>query len=73
MNRNIGSLDAIIRVVLGIGLLGAWILFTPMTLASFGLALVVLARFGTALAGYCLLYASLGISTCGREPHPSGH
>ena len=59
MNKNIGTVDRILRIALGLGLIGialtgpqtpwGWIGVVPLT---------------TALLGWCPLYSILGIKTC---------
>lgn len=59
MSRNAGNLDRVLRVIVGValiagtllGVLGAW-------------AWVGLVPIATAAAGWCPLYALLGLNTC---------
>ncbi len=61
MNRNIGSTDRNIRLVVGVALL-ALAFFGPRTpIGYLGLIPIL-----TALVSFCPLYALLGISTCPR-------
>lgn len=61
MNRNIGSTDRNIRLVVGVALLSL-AFFGPRTpLGYLGLIPIL-----TALVNFCPLYALLGISTCPR-------
>jgi hypothetical protein len=62
MTSNIGSLDRILRVILGLGLLSL-IFIGPKTLWG----LVGLVPLGTALVGFCPAYRLLGLSTCARR------
>jgi hypothetical protein len=66
MTRNIGTADRIIRLVLGVGILG---LFGALTGPVRYLTLLGLIPLGTALTGNCPLYSLLGISTAAR-PSP---
>jgi hypothetical protein len=60
MDRNVGSLDRIIRAVIGIMLLGLYgALEPPLKYAT----LIGLLPLGTAILGSCPLYSMLGIST----------
>jgi hypothetical protein len=60
MKANVGSIDRILRIVLGLVLMG--LAFTG-TIGWWGwLGAVALA---TGLVGWCPPYALLGISTCG--------
>lgn len=62
MNRNIGSMDRTIRIVLGLILL-ALVFVGPQTAWGWlGLVLI-----GTALVGWCPPYALFGINTCGLK------
>jgi hypothetical protein len=62
MTSNIGSLDRILRVLVGLGLLSL-IFVGPKTLWG----LVGLVPLGTALIGFCPAYRLLGLSTCARR------
>lgn len=59
MKKNIGQLDKIIRIILGLGLLSLTFL-GPKSL--FGL--IGLIPLGTALLNTCPLYTVFGMSTC---------
>jgi hypothetical protein len=61
MKKNIGNIERIVRVVVGIGVLSLT-LVGPQSLWGL-LGLVPLA---TGLIGWCPPYAMLGISTCKR-------
>lgn len=58
MNCNVGRIDRIVRVLLGLALLVVGIYFNSWWGA---LGLIPLA---TAAAGWCPLYALFGLSTC---------
>ncbi|MBU2513247.1 DUF2892 domain-containing protein [bacterium] len=58
MKKNVGSLDRIIRVVLGLAIIGLGIFFQSWWGA---IGIVPLATAGI---GWCPPYAVLGISTC---------
>lgn len=61
MKRNIGTVDRVIRTVVGIGLVA----LAVTGVSAWGwLGLVLL---GTAVVGFCPPYALLGISTCGTS------
>ena len=62
MTSNIGSLDRILRVLVGLGLLSL-IFVGPKTLWG----LVGLVPLGTALIGLCPAYRLLGLNTCARR------
>ena len=68
MNRNVGTSDRIIRVVLALGaLVVAAVVGLPSGL-GIGLLVVAAVLVGTAAVGFCPLYRLLGIATC---PIPS--
>jgi hypothetical protein len=58
MKRNVGSLDRIIRLVLGAAMIGAGIYFQSW-FGAIGLVLI-----GTAFMSFCPLYAMIGANTC---------
>lgn len=66
MKTNIGGIDRVIRIVVGLFLLSL-IVWGPKTLWG----LVGLVPLLTALIGWCPPYAMLGISTCKRKPTPT--
>lgn len=68
MTANVGSLDRVIRIVLGLVLIIA--AFVPalglfsQPLAQGGAVIVGLVLIGTALMRFCPLYRLFGLSTC---------
>jgi hypothetical protein len=65
MNPNVGNLDRILRIVVGVLLVGYAIFSTNVPYSYF--AWLGIIPIGTALFGYCPLYAILGIRTDGRD------
>jgi hypothetical protein len=61
--HNVGRIDRIIRLVLGVGLLGLYGALDPPLKYFTLLGLVLVA---TAFSGFCPLYRLLGLSTCAR-------
>lgn len=61
MNTNVGSIDRVIRVVLGLGLLSA-VFWLEGSVRWFGL--IGLVPLLTAIFSICPLYTVLGIRTC---------
>ena len=59
MNRNEGTLDRVLRVLLGLALLGLTI---AGTIGPWGWIGVV--PLATAAIGWCPIYAVLGLKTC---------
>ncbi len=60
MVQNVGSIDRVIRVVVGLAVLSL-VFVGPQTWWG----LLGLVPLGTALMGWCPPYAMLGINTCG--------
>lgn len=67
MLRNEGTVDRVVRVVMGVALL-ALVFVGPQT--WFGL--IGLVPLVTGLVGSCPLYRLMGISTCSLGPHEQG-
>ena len=64
MTEDVGTLDRVARVLIGIGLLSLYFVLEGNLR---WLALSGLVPLLTALAGNCPLYSLLGISTCPRK------
>lgn len=64
MTRNVGNIDRIIRIIVGLGLLSL-IFFLEDNARWWGL--IGLGPILTAVIGYCPPYAWMGISTCAKE------
>ncbi|HEY0214284.1 MAG TPA: DUF2892 domain-containing protein [Paenirhodobacter sp.] len=64
MHRNVGGLDRVLRVVIGLALLSL-ILWVPGPMRWWGL--VGLLPLGSAVVRFCPLYTVLGINTCPRD------
>jgi hypothetical protein len=58
MKANVGGIDRILRIVVGLALI-AWALLGGPVWAWIGII-----PLGTALIGFCPIYPILGISTC---------
>ncbi len=67
MARNVGGIDKVLRVVLGLVLLS---LLFVLEGASRWWGLVGLVPLGTGLMGYCPLYSVLAINTCPSDASP---
>ena len=61
MKRNVGTADRIVRIVIGLAIIGAGIVYGSWWGA---IGIVPLA---TGLVGYCGLYSVFGMSTCPVE------
>jgi hypothetical protein len=61
MNKNVGTADKVVRVLVGLGLLS---LLVVLHGNMRWLGLIGLIPLGTALMGICPLYSVLGIKTC---------
>ena len=68
MNINIGVVDKVVRIVVGVGLLSL-ILVLEGNVRWLGLIGIV--PLVTGLIGYCPLYSVLGLSTCSMKPSAS--
>ncbi len=60
--KNVGSLDRILRLVAGLGILAAGLVLKSW----WGLAGLV--PLLTAAIGFCPAYLPFGLSTCGKKP-----
>lgn len=66
MTTNIGSVDRLFRIVIGLALI-AWALgFIPGYAAS-AWGWIGVIPLATALMGSCPLYSMIGVNTCGRK------
>jgi len=65
--RNCGTVDRVLRLVLGIGLLG---LYGALDAPGRYVTLLGLPLIATAVTGFCPLYSLLGASTAGRRSKP---
>ena len=64
MKRNVGMVDRIIRIVIGLAILSLiWFLDGSVRFVG----LIGLIPLLTGIIGYCHLYTILGISTCPRK------
>ena len=61
MQKNVGSADKIVRIVLGLGLLS---LLFPLEAPMKYLGLIGIVPLATSLMGWCPLYTLLGMNTC---------
>lgn len=68
MTNNVGSIDKVLRIVVGIALL-SMLLLVEGSAKWFGLIGIV--PLGTALMGWCPLYTVLGVSTCADKGKPT--
>jgi len=57
MNNNIGKIDKVLRIVVGIAIIAYGVF------AQSWLGLIGIVPLGTALIGWCPLYCPLGLST----------
>ncbi|MFN3883326.1 MAG: DUF2892 domain-containing protein [Rhodocyclaceae bacterium] len=58
MKQNVGGIDRVLRIVVGLALI-AWALMGGPVWAWIGVV-----PLGTGLVGFCALYPLLGINTC---------
>ncbi len=62
MNKNVGTIDRVLRVIVGLALL-SMVFLGPQTLWG----LIGIIPLGTALVGFCPAYRLLGICTDGER------
>ncbi|EMO52408.1 YgaP family membrane protein [Leptospira noguchii] len=62
MKVNEGSIDRILRIIVGIGLIGFGYWFQGSV--GIGMMVVGLIPLGTGLVGWCPMYSILGFNTC---------
>lgn len=67
MKRNEGTVDRVIRVVLGAAAIGGAVAVGPASVLGIVLLVVAAIMLVTAAAGTCPLYSLFGISTCPVE------
>ncbi len=65
MTRNVGTLDRILRVIVGLALIAFAVLQPDVSWAWIGWIGIV--PILTAVAGWCPAYRLIGASTCSRE------
>ncbi|MBT9288666.1 YgaP family membrane protein [Prosthecodimorpha staleyi] len=63
MNANVGGIDRILRIVVGLALL-AFALFGPADLSWKWVGYIGVVPLLTALMGWCPAYTLIGVSTC---------
>ena len=61
MKTNIGKMDRVIRIIVGVGILGAGYYFKSWW------SLVGMVPLLTAFVGFCPAYIPFGLSTCGLK------
>jgi hypothetical protein len=66
MKCNVGSADKWVRIILGVVIAGVGVYYQSW----WGLLAVV--PLGTAILGFCPLYALIGFSTCAVDPAQEG-
>jgi hypothetical protein len=60
--KNVGSIDRVIRITLGVAIMGAGVYYQSW----WGVLGAII--FATGILSFCALYSLLGISTCPVEP-----
>ncbi|MBN1213446.1 MAG: DUF2892 domain-containing protein [candidate division Zixibacteria bacterium] len=61
MNKNVGTADRVIRIIIGLVILALGIYYKSW----WGLLAII--PLGTAIVGFCGLYPLLGLNTCKRK------
>ena len=64
MKQNVGGLDRMVRIVLGVVVIGAGVYFKSWWGA------IGIVPLGTAALGWCPLYLPFGLSSCGAKAPP---
>lgn len=64
MNRNVGNIDRIIRVVIGLSLIAAWLMSWLTGTLAIVLGIVGIVLIATAGLKFCPLYRIFGARTC---------
>jgi len=62
MKKNVGTIDRILRIIIGLGLIGMAVTNTPPVGAIGWIGVIPLL---TAFVSICPLYSLIGINTCG--------
>lgn len=62
MNKNVGTIDMVLRIAAGLGLI-AWALMGGPLWAWIGVV-----PLATGLMGWCPAYTLIGVDTCAAEP-----
>lgn len=65
MNANVGTIDKILRIIVGIALI-AWAVMGGPVWAWIGVI-----PLATAIFGWCPAYALFGMDTCGKKTTPA--
>ncbi len=63
MNCNVGNVDRVIRLILGLALISLMFLM-PQTVWGWGGLVLGIVLISTAVLSWCPLYALLGLKTC---------
>jgi hypothetical protein len=71
-HHNVGNVDAALRGMLGIVMLGVAASLNTRPFLAIGAAVIALMFFGTALTRVCPVYALLGINTTRTSTKASG-
>ena len=64
LKKNLGSIDRVLRVVIGLAVLAAAFLMPLTGMLQIGAFVVAGIAIGTALISSCPLYTVLGLSSC---------
>lgn len=63
MTSNVGGIDKILRIIVGLALI-AFALLAPATISWSWVGWLGVVPLGTALLGFCPAYTLLGLNTC---------
>ena len=65
--KNVGTIDRVIRIIIGLALIGIFALNMVAAPWSYLVALIGLIALGTGVFGTCALYSLLGMNTMGKK------
>ncbi|MHB8163366.1 MAG: YgaP family membrane protein [Methanoregula sp.] len=64
--KNVGMIDRVVRIILGIALIGVFALNMVASPGSYLVALIGLIALITGVVGTCALYSLIGMNTLGK-------
>jgi hypothetical protein len=69
--QNVGIIDRTIRILVGLGMIGAWFFYPIESVSLWFVALPLLgiAPLLSGILGWCPIYALFGTKTCGTDEH----
>jgi hypothetical protein len=71
MECNVGGVDRVVRILVGVLLTGLAIFFFPSAITKTVLLVIAASALGTAWFGFCFINKMLGINTANPKTAPS--